>query len=174
MFCFGVVKVIAALFIAETNRLAAVDDELAVMQAQRKKTAYLQKLWDVFKELDSNDDGKITWHEFETLFHEERMRTWLTTLEIDVTDLHELFRILDDGDGCIGLEEFIRGVGRVRGQARSMDLIAVQKQVLLIHQKLDGYNKRQDSSKTPLKPRPMLKQLLQESMEHDSEEAEQD
>jgi len=124
-FMFSMIKVITAVFIAETTRCANCDDELAITQKQRAKEQYCSKLRRVFQDLDKDGDGFLTREEFQPLISDHVLSTWLHTLDIDTYDLSCLFNIHDDGDGKLAVGEFIDGLSRVKGAAKSIDLLKV-------------------------------------------------
>lgn len=130
MFCFAVVRVISAVFITETQRVSSHDDEMAIMKQRRARKQELQKLRDIFDEIDSSGDGYIEWAEMEKVLKDPLMVQWLRTLDVDVDDVEEIFALLDDGDGQISCEEFINGINRMRGHAKAIDMVGV---VQLIH-----------------------------------------
>merc|ERR1719478_2097709 len=78
----------------------------------------------MFKELDVNSDGQFSWREFEALLNDELLKTWLSTLDIEAKDLRTLFGLLDHGDGNISVEEFLENVGMIKGNAKSVDMMA--------------------------------------------------
>lgn len=135
--CFAVVNVIRAVFIAETARIAAGDDEIAMMRKEQNKIILVQKLQDVFEELDDSGDGVVNQQEFDQLLTDTVMQKYLSTLDVDVNDMKALFKILDDGDGNISLDEFCKGVVMVKGQAKAMDMIKVEKCVLRLEKTVE-------------------------------------
>merc|ERR1719188_270843 len=137
MFCFAVVNVIRAVFITETNRVAAGDDEVAMMNKERAQKSYLAKVRDLFDELDDSGDGKVSWEEFQQLMTDKVMMTFLGTLDLEATDLENLFKLLDDGDGKVGHDEFIQGVMSLRGAAKSIDLVTLLKVTRKMDHKID-------------------------------------
>ena len=48
---------------------------------------------------------------------------------MDVHESEALFRLLDDGDGCVTLDEFINGILRCKGAARAIDQLALHAEV---------------------------------------------
>jgi len=119
---FAIIKVITAVFIAETNRNANSDDELALTKKQRQKAAYCEKLQDVFVELDNTGDGFLSWEELDRLIHDDLLQSLLHTLEIDTQDLRYVFEVLDNGDNQIDFKEFMGGLTQVRGPAKGLDV----------------------------------------------------
>merc|ERR1711972_300171 len=53
------------------------------------------------------------------------MGAWLSIMEVDVHDTEQLFKILDDGDGQVSPDEFVGGILRLKGHARSQDVIRI-------------------------------------------------
>lgn len=49
-------------------------------------------------------------------------RTWLAAQELPVHDPHVLFNLLDDGDAELTAEELVKGVERLKGTAKGIDL----------------------------------------------------
>merc|ERR1719375_2179118 len=87
-----------------------------IMQKKHQATKTAHHLHAVFQELDKDGDGRVTWEEFEVAFNSDNMvKTWLAALELEVNDVHELFVLLDKGDGEISYSEFIHGAKRMKG-----------------------------------------------------------
>jgi len=137
MFCFAVVRVIAAVFITETNRVTANDDEMAILRSRRTQARQLQKLRELFAELDADTDGMLSWSEFQMALRDPLVLQWLRTLDIEPRDLEDLFDLMDDGDGMISMDEFITGVNRMKGQAKSIDLVNLLTVVRRLQAKVD-------------------------------------
>jgi len=152
--CFAVVNVIRAVFIAETGRIAAGDDEIAMMRKEQNKAALAQKLQDVFEELDDSGDGVVNQYEFDQLMTDTIMQKYLSTLDVDINDMQVLFRILDDGDGNISLDEFCKGVVMVKGQAKAIDMIRVEKSVIRIENKINHAVKHLTQKESEYKTEP--------------------
>lgn len=139
-FIFAMFKVITAVFIAETSRHVKLDDNITIAKAQRERESFCKKLHAIFMELDDDDDGMLSWREFEQLISDDLLRAWLTSLEIDTHDLQQLFILLDQGDMKISVHEFIRGMTRIKGPAKSIDVLKIQAQGSKIEAKLRSVN----------------------------------
>jgi len=125
-FMFAIIKVITAVFIAETNRCAAYDSDLAFMKHQQEHTAYVAKLHKVFNKLDDSGDGYVTWEEFRPLLTDKRLQTYLHSLQIDTHDLHLLFEMMQSSDGTLDIHEFVNSLSRVKGPSKSIDVLKLQ------------------------------------------------
>jgi len=138
-FCFAIVNVIRAVFITETNRVAHSDDEVAMMAKKRSSLSIVRKLQDVFDELDSDRDGRIDWMEFQAILKNPFLKEYMKTLELEVQDMVTLFNILDNGDGGIDNQEFIEGISALRGSAKNLDILALQRIARRIEHKVDAF-----------------------------------
>lgn len=119
---FAVISVVQAVFIQQTMRSAQLDEEFMMQQKLREKAKYARRLKVAFERLDESGDGFITWDEFQPMLERDDMKLMMSTLEVDVKDAAELFRLLDDGDGQISVDEFVNGLQKMKGSARALDM----------------------------------------------------
>jgi len=122
---FAMFRIITALFIKDTMSVAAQDAEAVIQDKMKEKARYAEKLLDVFSAADTSGDGYVTWEEFEELIQDETASTYLTTLELDPASAKLLFSMLDDGDNRVSVQEFVKGALRLKGQARSSDVVSI-------------------------------------------------
>lgn len=122
---FAVLNVVSAVFLQQTMKVAAADQDVALQQRQTATEAYTKKLETFFKKLDKSGDGYLTWAEFSAVLSSPKLQHWLGTLELETDDLVNLFNMMDDGDGEISLEDFLHGARHLRGSARSIDVAEV-------------------------------------------------
>jgi len=122
---FCVIKVITAVFIFETQKIASSDEEILILQKDRQTARLEANFAGLFQEIDESGDGMINWEEFEGIITDQRVLTWLAALDLDVHQCEGLFGLLDGGDGKISFQEFVQGVHRLKGPAKSVDLITM-------------------------------------------------
>eukprot|EP00930_Biecheleria_cincta_P086998 TRINITY_DN76271_c0_g1_i1.p1 TRINITY_DN76271_c0_g1~~TRINITY_DN76271_c0_g1_i1.p1 ORF type:complete len:585 (-),score=86.89 TRINITY_DN76271_c0_g1_i1:225-1940(-) len=122
---FAILNVVNAVFIQQTMKVAQADHEFMMTQKRKAAESYSKKLRALFHRLDSSGDGFLSWQEFSVMLEDKHLKTWMSTLEIEVHDLTNLFHMMDDGDGEISVDEFMDGAVRLRGHARSVDLAHV-------------------------------------------------
>ena len=53
----------------------------------------------------------------------KELRHYLSILGVDVRDARMLFRVLDDGNGTLSVQEFCDGIAKVKGGATSADIV---------------------------------------------------
>jgi hypothetical protein len=122
-FCFGVLKVITAVFIGQVHMAMARDDDLVTMVKEKERTLFRKKLEEMFDGLDTNLDGYMTWSEFEVITQNQRWRSWADKLGIPMSDVEGLFEMLAGSDGRVSFKEFSYGIQRVKGPAKSVDMV---------------------------------------------------
>lgn len=122
---FAVIRVITAIFLKETLEAAKNDKAIVFEEKMRQKKKYIGKLREVFTKVDADGSGQLSLVEFQEVIQDDEVRQVLADLELDVHEVQGLFALLDTGDGTISFDEFISGVMRLRGSAKSVDLMTL-------------------------------------------------
>jgi hypothetical protein len=126
---FAFVGVINAMFTQETFQIAMTDDLTMVLKKQRYLRTQKVKLQKLFLAADSDGDGRVSRSEFATILRHNDVKLWLASMDYDPKDPNYLFTMLDkNGSGDLSATEFLRGMTRLRGFARAMDLLHLGKQ----------------------------------------------
>merc|ERR1712125_135874 len=74
-------------------------------------------------EADKDGDGTLSWEEFEEYLCDSRVAAYLGSLGLDSSIAKTLFVLLDvDDTNSVGIDEFVNGCSRLKGQARSLDV----------------------------------------------------
>ncbi|CAE8583290.1 unnamed protein product, partial [Polarella glacialis] len=131
---FAVLNVINACFVQQTMSVVQQDTELMIDMKEKAKNTYARKLHILFRELDASGDGVVSWEEFAVLLTDDRLRAFLSAMEIDASDLQGLFEVLGDGSGNLSADDFIAGARRIKGDAKAVDMA----QLLSIVKRLDS------------------------------------
>merc|ERR1711871_198349 len=80
----------------------------------------------LFESIDRGGNGLISWEDFFESLHQSSMLSFLSKLDLDVLDVAQFFAILsDDGQCRVDLEAFVTGCIKMRGNAKSMDLLGL-------------------------------------------------
>ncbi|CAJ1382280.1 unnamed protein product [Effrenium voratum] len=133
---FAIIRVISAIFLKDTLDAAQSDAENLVVERLRKKDEYVQKLAGVFRAIDRSGDGMITEDRLSDMLSHPKVAAYFQTLDVDVQESKALFHIIDNGDGELTLDEFIDGIMRCKGQARSIDLLTVRTELRALDTKI--------------------------------------
>lgn len=135
---FAMFRIITALFLKDTLTVASADMEEMIHEKMRDKAAFAQKLLDFFMAADISGDGYLTVEEFDAILQDERVKAYLSILELDTFQTRQLFEMLDDGDQKVSMEEFVKGALRLKGQARSRDVVAMMHDFNKLSKKIDA------------------------------------
>merc|ERR1712232_1527438 len=72
---------------------------------------------------DGGGDGQISKDEFVSLVEDASVKMWLSSMDLDAGDGAKLFDLLDESnDGQLSYDELVKGVSKLKGVARSIDL----------------------------------------------------
>jgi len=106
--------------------VASNDAEMMIQERLKQKRLYVSKLARVFEMVDTSGDGKLSEEEFAQVVSNPSVQTWLQVIDLEISDATALFNLLlNDGAGEVTYDQFLRGIMRLRGQARSMDIISL-------------------------------------------------
>jgi len=121
----GVLRVLAGIFLHETFKAAASDDELMVVQKRRVQEKHREKMMRLFNAANPAGKGYIRRHQFANLLQDPKVKTWLSAQDIEAGDGLLLFDLMDDGDQKLSALELVQGIARLKGAARSLDVIGL-------------------------------------------------
>lgn len=126
---FAAIKVISAVFLLETQKVAATDEELLILQKERQITRLIKNFAGVFQAIDSTGDGCVDWDEFQHVIRDHRVLTWLAALDLDIEQCGGMFTLLSGSDGKMSFQEFVKGVQRLKGDAKAIDQVLLMNRV---------------------------------------------
>merc|ERR1711896_41227 len=92
----------------------------------------------LFLEADADGSGSVTWEEFHAYLQDEKIKAYFMALELDMSSVVRIFDLLDvDATGELELVEFVEGLIRLRGDAKMVDMWALQKDNAKMSDQLD-------------------------------------
>jgi len=119
---FAVVGVINGVFMQETFKVAQHDDELMVRRVRTAKQLHDEKMRRLVATADKTGEGVLDLEAFRHMFRNPGISAWLASMELIPQDVDQLFKMMDDGDGTLSIEELVKGVAKFKGSARNIDL----------------------------------------------------
>merc|ERR1712085_207072 len=120
---FLVLNVVIGTVVDVTSGVAARDRDRLVEDEMKALKEYSSDIKEFFRQADADKSGQLSWEEFRDHLEDDRVKAYFQTLNLDIRQAHILFKLLDCNDnGEVGIEEFIDGCLRLRGQAKSLDL----------------------------------------------------
>jgi len=120
---FSVVSVLTGVFIQETFKVATSDDQIMLNNKRRAMKEHTTKMTNLFKYADNDGDGSLDRAEFDKVMDDPIVRKWLSSMGLEIDDVDTLFDTLNGGDSKVTAQELVVGAGRLKGNARSIDLL---------------------------------------------------
>jgi hypothetical protein len=132
----AVFNIVAAVFIKVAFNRSESDTELLIQKEKRSMTVFLDTMNKVFDRLDDGD-GKISLSELEDHMQSPDIAAYFSIIGINTREISKLVRLFDeDGSNDIDREEFKFGCMHLKGDAKSLDLAILQRDVSSIMRKV--------------------------------------
>lgn len=123
---FGVMNVLTGVFVDSAAEISKFDHDLVLQTEMSRKESFMNQVEGLFRQLDTDFSGTISWDELAKALADERIRAYLSHLELDVSEAKGLFRLLDtDNNGEIGAEEFMLGCMRLKGHSKGIEMASM-------------------------------------------------
>lgn len=127
---FAVVNIVTGIFVDTALQCNSSDKEAVVQEELAAKEKYLERMRLAFEEMDANGTGLLSMDEFQRKLDDERVQAYFNALKLDVSDASKLFMLLDyDQSGEIGIDEFLTGVHKLKGESRALDMAIMMYEV---------------------------------------------
>merc|ERR1712079_533350 len=99
-----------------------MDDRMMVYKQERSAREHEKKMERFFQLADIDGDNTIGKRGMREMLKYKEVTTWLASMGLNVDDNELLLRLMTDGDEDLTLSQLVRGIGRLKGPARSLDL----------------------------------------------------
>eukprot|EP00929_Paragymnodinium_shiwhaense_P047622 TRINITY_DN24145_c1_g1_i1.p1 TRINITY_DN24145_c1_g1~~TRINITY_DN24145_c1_g1_i1.p1 ORF type:complete len:644 (+),score=101.67 TRINITY_DN24145_c1_g1_i1:113-2044(+) len=120
---FAMLNVITGVFCESAIAAARTDAEHVCQENLLNKRLYMQRVKTLFHTIGRRQAEGITYDELEEFLADEMAAGFFAALDIDISDVWTLFKLLDENESrIIDLEEFVAGCFRLKGGARSIDV----------------------------------------------------
>jgi len=120
---FAVTNIVNGVFVDGAIELANRDREMLVQKQKAIDSAKMQHLVELLRAMDEDGDDTITLEEWENSLQRDDVGEYLSALNINIHDAKEFFRLLDaDDSGSVDIAEFVMGMMKLSGHARSTDI----------------------------------------------------
>jgi hypothetical protein len=120
---FVVINVINGVFIKVCFSVAENDDVMLARNKKRQASQYKDKMSRFFCLMDKDGQGSVTRREFRSVLRKKAISTWLEAMDLRCSDADILFDMLSGHDGKMTVNQLIKGVEKLRGPARNIDLV---------------------------------------------------
>jgi len=131
----AVLNVLTGTFCANAVEAAVRDHDNMAYVAQKESEAFKEEAKKLFKMLDHDFSGSVSWEEFSKNVDNPVLATYLRVLQIDVHDAEFFFSLLAaaSNDGEVGVDTFLDGCQRLKGDAKMIDIQMVSCQLKALY-----------------------------------------
>mmetsp|Transcript_73673 Transcript_73673/g.204879 ORF Transcript_73673/g.204879 Transcript_73673/m.204879 type:complete len:649 (+) Transcript_73673:54-2000(+) len=136
----GIMNIITGLFVESAMHISRMDRDLGAQEEIERSIGLMSDLKALFREIDTDGYDTISYEQFEQHLRLPTVQAYFVRLGLDITDAHELFRVLDaDHDQTVEIDEFVMGCIRLMGSARTVNVVTlIFEQRVLITKLADG------------------------------------
>eukprot|EP00929_Paragymnodinium_shiwhaense_P088948 TRINITY_DN4923_c0_g4_i2.p1 TRINITY_DN4923_c0_g4~~TRINITY_DN4923_c0_g4_i2.p1 ORF type:complete len:446 (-),score=56.10 TRINITY_DN4923_c0_g4_i2:234-1571(-) len=154
---FAVIKVIEAVFLNETIKLNAANEELMLTEKRRWEAVLEEKIHALFLEVGESNDGLIDFGVFMIIMNDQLVLTWLEVVGVEVADPKMVWDLMCSFSGLhvcdtnrLSAHWFVKGMARLKGGAKSLDLLAMLRELEALSAKMQTLDRKLRHAKTPL------------------------
>jgi hypothetical protein len=134
---FALMNIVTGVFVESAMQTAKGDRDMFMVHFVRQ----------LFYKADQDQSGAITWAEFKECLDLEEMNLFFQTMDLDMDEAKDLFRLLDVScSGEVGFEDFLHGCFRLRGAAKAIDLAALMAEHGASMRRWDVHSKRVEAA----------------------------
>merc|ERR1712151_1037073 len=117
---------VTSLFVDATMQYSANDEDAQIQDQLQSKQTYIAKLEQLFESIDGDGTAEVSHDEFILNLSQPHMMGFAESLGIPIVDLEQFFNILSvNGTKSLDLNTFVVGCIKLRGMAKSMDMMDV-------------------------------------------------
>lgn len=138
---FGLLNIIVGVIVENTLAAAGRNEAKISRMLEKAHKRALTALRTIFETADKEGNGNMTREEFNKTIKKKYVKERLGLIDIPAGEMHELFSLLDaDDSGTITIDEFQKGCMRMKGAAKSKDMIQLSMHIKAYNFHLDELN----------------------------------
>jgi voltage-gated sodium channel len=124
-------NLVTAVIVENAMCISKQDDKQKLIELEEAKKTQVRALKRVFGALDADGSGDISEAEFiQACRNRPEIINKFKLLDFDEQDIFHLFKDLEtSNDGVLSLEEFEHGLNAMQGDAKSKDMVRIQKAI---------------------------------------------
>merc|ERR1719454_1955799 len=124
---FGLLNIVVGVVVESTLSTSEKDDNKIKRAQERDRQRVFDHLREIFEAADEDGSGTLTLSEVQKAINKPEIYNKLKMIEFPVEDPKQVFMLPDYDNTCeLSIDEFISGCIRMKGTAKSKDLLAAQ------------------------------------------------
>merc|ERR1712032_707927 len=136
---YGLVNLVTGIIVEQILAASQSNEDRIRVREERARRLELESIREIFYLCDADRSGTLDCNEFLTAVQDPEVQRRMWELELPVDDALHLFNVMDgDGNRSLLINEFIDGCMKLKGPARSKDLLAVQGLADTLAKQMDG------------------------------------
>lgn len=146
---YGLLNLVVSVIVEQTLNAARSNENRMRAREERERKGELDTLKEIFIMADEDGSGELDIAEFMNCIKDDDILVRFRQLDLPIDDAARLFTVID-GDGArpLNITEFIDGCQKLKGAARSRDLLAITAQADTLSKKMDDLGEElQDSER---------------------------
>jgi len=137
---FGLMNIVIAIVVENTLAQAERDEKRLTKAKERDRLKVFSQLRDIFVEADADQSGSLDVQEVIDVIARPEIYNKLKMIDFPVENPVQIFTLLDyDDSGELSIDEFISGCLRMKGSAKSKDLLVAQVAVDQMKRSFDAF-----------------------------------
>jgi len=122
----GLLNVLVGVFVDGAMKAIQSDGDQMLRDELETIEATISRITQIFMASDTNCSGYLDLREFEAMLNNPQLVAQLKMIQLDTSQALTIFRLCDrDRSGTVSHDEFIGGCLRLRGSARSTDMLTL-------------------------------------------------
>lgn len=144
VFLFVIENALTSLFVEKLLDSVATDETNKMQNRLGRRIEDVKKIEGLFEHMDQDGLGEVSYEQLCELVHDPRMSAFAASLDIDESDLTTCFSIITgNGQLKIDADRFVVGCIKLRGQAKSVDIIDICLTQTQIVKAIAGFSEEQ-------------------------------
>jgi len=146
----ALLNIVTGIFVNDSIEVAQSDRELRTISLLHRNAETINRLKEMFREIDEDCSGSISLDEFMSSLSKTEVRLALEALGVDLANAVRLFETLDvDGDRQLEIDEFVMGCSALCVSAKTLDMEMLKSQNKKIMKKVALINLQLDRQAKP-------------------------
>jgi Ca2+-binding EF-hand superfamily protein len=135
-------NLITAVIVENAFSIVQEDEDAALREKEKMKELEIEKFRVMFKEMDTDGGGTLSFQEFEDSMDLPAVQTAFKALEIEQSELSELWELLDDGDDAVTIDEFCEGLRKIQSEVKAKEIMECIRKMRQLHNRTSKQRKR--------------------------------